>query len=68
MGVLRLEKRTILTFASKLYQEEEMRLRGMMTQQQEPLVPDYALKTAVSTCLEDPNCQLSDAKSLLRQL
>jgi len=27
-GVLRLEKRTLLTFTSKLYQEEEVRLRG----------------------------------------
>ena len=31
-------------------------------------MPDFALKQAVSTCLEDPSCQLADAKSLLREM
>ena len=32
LGILRLEKRTLLTFTSKLYQEEELRLRGIHSQ------------------------------------
>jgi len=44
MGILRLEKRTLFTFTSKLYQEEEVRLRGMLSSQAEPFVPDFALK------------------------
>ena len=44
LGILRLEKRTMLTFTSKLYQEEEVRLRGMLSQQPAPFVPEYALK------------------------
>ena len=40
----------------------------MLTQQPEAFVPDFALKQAVSTCLDDENCQLADAKSLLRQM
>jgi len=34
----------------------------------EPLVPDYALKTAVTTAIADDELQLSDAKTLLRQM
>ena len=67
-GVLRLEKRTLLTFTSKLYQEEELRLRGIHSQRPEAFVPDFALDQAVQTCLDDPNCQLADAKALLRQM
>ena len=67
-GVLRLEKRTLLTFTSKLYQDEELRLRGIHSQQPEAFVPDQYLKQAVTTCLDDPNCQLADAKALLRQM
>ena len=52
IGITRLEKRALLTFTSKLFQEEEVRLRGMVTQVQ-PMVPDYALKAAVSTAIED---------------
>lgn len=44
MGVLRLEKRMALTFASRLFQEEEVRLIGMIGKKPERLVPDYALK------------------------
>lgn len=68
MGVLRLEKRTALTFASRLFQEEEIRLIGMLGKQPERLVPDYALKQAVETACDDPNTQLGDAKTLLRQM
>ena len=32
MGILRLEKRTMLTFASQLFSEEELRLRGMVSE------------------------------------
>ena len=68
MGILRLEKRTLLTFASRLYQEEEVRLRGMLGAKPPKIVPDFALKQAVNTALDDPNCQLADAKGLLRQM
>lgn len=31
-------------------------------------MPDYALKQAVAVAIEDENCQLADAKNLLRQM
>ena len=46
MGVIRLEKRALLTFTSKLFQDEELRLRGVVAQR-EAFVPDYALNQAV---------------------
>ena len=58
----------MLTFTSKIYQEEEVRLRGLLPHQPVHFVPDFALEQATSTAIEDPNCQLSDAKNLLRQL
>ena len=68
LGVLRLEKRTMLTFTSKLYQEEEVRLRGMLSKEPAKFVPDFALKQAVATAIDDTNLLASDAKSLLRQM
>ena len=61
IGITRLEKRALLTFTSKLFQEEEVRLRGMVTNI-EPMVPDYALKTAVATAIDDEELQVSDAR------
>ena len=40
----------------------------MISQPPESFVPDFALKQAVATALEDPATQLADAKSLLRQM
>lgn len=68
MGVLRLEKRMALTFASRLFQEEEVRLIGMIGKKPERLVPDYALKEAVTMACDDPSTQLGEAKTLLRQM
>ena len=68
MGVLRLEKRTMFTFTSKLYQEEEVRLRGVLSQEPQSFVPDFALKQAVATAIDDPGLLADDAKSLLRQM
>ena len=31
-------------------------------------MPDYALKETVKTAIEDPNCELTAAKRLLRQM
>jgi hypothetical protein len=56
VGVTRLEKRALFTFASKLYQEEEVRLRGLSIQNQEPFVPDFALRQSVETAITDENC------------
>ena len=67
MGVMRLEKRSLFTFASKLYQEEELRLRGMVSKN-EAFVPDWGLKQAVAAAIDDPELMLADAKSLLRQM
>ena len=55
MGILRLEKRALLTFTSKLFQDEEQRLQGMISKQPAPFVPDYVLKQAVATALADEN-------------
>jgi len=52
VGITRLEKRALLTFTSKLFQEEEIRLRGIVAQK-EAFVPDYALKRAVATAIDD---------------
>ena len=68
MGILRLEKRTMLTFTSKLYQEEEVRMRGLLSSEPERFVPDHALKQAIATAIDDQMLQASDAKSLLRQM
>ena len=40
----------------------------MASKKPEALVPDYALKSAVATAIDDPNTQLADAKQLLRQM
>ena len=56
MGILRLEKRTLLTFASMLFSEEEVRLRGMNSEKSTRFVPDYALAQIVQTAIDDPNC------------
>ena len=66
MGILRLEKRTIMTFASKLYQEEEVRLRGILSPQPDSFVPDHALNASIATAIEDPQCSLEHAKALLQ--
>lgn len=67
IGVCRLEKRALFTFTSKLYQDEELRLRGLVTKTQ-PFVPDHKLHIAVATAVDDDNLQVSDAKNLLRQM
>ena len=40
----------------------------MVAAQKESYVPDFALKQAVAVAIEDENCQLADAKNLLRQM
>ena len=40
----------------------------MLTAEPTPFVPDFALKQAVATAIEDPVCNVADAKSLLRQM
>ena len=67
LGIIRLEKRTILTFTSKLYQDEERRLRGMYDTK-DPFVPDFGLKQAVTAAIFDPECELEAAKNLLKQM
>jgi len=67
MGVMRLEKRALLNFTSQLFQEEEERLRGMVTKTTN-FVPDGALKQALATAIDDEDLSVGDAKALLCQL
>ena len=67
-----LEKRSFLTFVSKLYQRE-IKLncsddKDKPHEIQNLYQLDLKLKTSVATAIQDPNLTIEDAKALLRQL
>lgn len=67
VGIARLEKRTLFTFVSQLYQQQERKLVGA-SQPSVQFVPDFALHGAVQTAISDPELQVDDAKRLLSQM
>ena len=68
VGLARLEKRAMFTFVSKLYQAEEKRHREPELRNEDRLVRDTALKSAVEVALVDPNLSIEHAKALMKQM
>lgn len=66
VGLARLEKRAMFTFVSKIYQAEERRHREPELQNEDRLVRDTVLKSAVEVALTDPELKLEHAKALLK--
>ena len=68
LGMARLEKRTLFTFVSSLYQSQERRLVIQEQQTEAKYIPDQILKTTAKAALDDPNLTVEQAKALIQQL
>ena len=68
VGLARLEKRAVFTWVSKLYQAEERRHRAPELRDEDRLVRDAALQSAVQLALADPDVTADQAKALVKQM
>ena len=61
VGLARLEKRAMFTFVSKLYQAEERRHREPDIKNEDRLVRDTVLKSAVEVAIKDADLKVEHA-------
>ena len=67
MGAARMEKRSLMTFISKLYQNEERRF-NKITKKTEDFVPDFALNQSAEAAINDDELTVEEAKKLISQM
>lgn len=68
LGMARLEKRTLFTFVSSLYQSQERRLVIQEQDAAKVYIPDQNLMTTAEAALEDPELNGDQAKTLIKSL
>jgi len=62
-----MEKRSLMTFISKLYQNEERRF-NKITKKTEDFVPDFVLNQSAEAAINDDELTVEEAKKLISQM